>query len=88
MRLRQDAVTCKVLSGIGIIPHVEREIKRGQLVTVRDAWGRKLSKKVFAVSGVKVWVCSPEEFENAMRERREPKGIGFPKEDVEPVVSR
>jgi len=70
--------------GIGIIAHVELQIKRGQWVIVSDAWGTKLSKKVVDVSDLKVWVCSPEEFEKAMREQREPACIGFPREDVEP----
>jgi hypothetical protein len=63
-------------------------MRRGQLVTVQDAWGRKFAKKVVAVSDLKVWVCNPEEFENALHEGREPVAIGFPKEDVDPKVSR
>ena len=66
------------------MPHMEEQIKRGQLVMVSDAWGTKLSKRAVAVSALKVWVCSSEEFEKAMQEHREPACIGFPKEDVEP----
>jgi hypothetical protein len=70
--------------GIGIMPHVEPQLKRGQVVTVRDAWGSRLTRKVVEVSDLKVWVCSAEEFEKARREHREPACIGFPEEDVEP----
>lgn len=59
-------------------------MKRGQLVTVRGAWGSVFSRKVVDISALKVWVCSPEEFEKAMHERREPLCVGFPREDVEP----
>jgi len=74
----------KMPCGTGIIAHVELQMKPGQSVIVSDAWGVKLSKKVVEISELKVWVCSPEEFEKAMREHREPACIGFPKEDVEP----
>jgi hypothetical protein len=55
---------------------------RGQLVTVVDAWGKRLKRKVVIASNQKVWVCKPEEFEEALRENREPCAIGFPREDV------
>ncbi len=55
---------------------------RGQLVTVIDAWGKRLVRKVVNISERKVWVCKPEEFEKALHERREPNSIGFPVEDV------
>jgi hypothetical protein len=74
----------KMPYGIGIMPHMEQQIKRGQAVIVSDAWGTRLSRKVVEVSELKVWVCSSEEFERAMREHREPACVGFPKEDVEP----
>ncbi len=58
-------------------------MKPGQLVTVIDAWGNKLKRKVVGASDQKVWVCRPEEFEKASREHRKPNSIGFPVEDVE-----
>ena len=56
---------------------------RGQSVTVIDAWGKRLKRKVVVASDRKVWVCKPEEFEKASREGREPNSIGFPVEDIE-----
>ncbi len=54
----------------------------GQLVTVTDAWGRKLKRRVVIASDRKVWVCTVDEYEKASRECREPNSIGFPLEDV------
>lgn len=61
---------------------MEKNLRPGQPVSVTDAWGRNLLRKVVAVSGQKVWVCKPEEFEKARRERREPVCVGFPREAV------
>jgi phosphoribosyl-dephospho-CoA transferase len=58
-------------------------MKQGQLVTVVDARGNKLTRKVVSVSDRKIYVCKSEEFASAMQERREPNAIGLPVDDVE-----
>jgi hypothetical protein len=58
-------------------------MQKGQVVTVTDAWGNKLKRKVVSVSDRKVYVCKSEELANATQARREPKAVGFPVEHVE-----
>jgi hypothetical protein len=59
----------------------------GQLIEVRDAFGETLRRIAmgpvdpgyeFAV----VWACTPEEWEHAQAESREPEGTPWPIEDV------
>ena len=57
-------------------------MKQGQRVTVKDAWGNKLTRAVVSLSERKINVCKPEELKNALLERRSPVSIGFPLEDV------
>jgi len=63
-------------------------MQKGQLVTVIDAWGSELRRKVVSVSGQKIYVCKSEEFASAMQERREPTAIGFPMDDVKLVEKK
>jgi hypothetical protein len=55
---------------------------RGQSVTVSDAWGNKLNRKVVSASESTIFVCKPEDFDKALREGTEPNSIGTPVEDV------
>jgi len=64
----------------------------GQLIEVRDAFGETLRRIAmgpvdpgyeFAV----VWACTPEEWERAKAEGREPEGTPWPIEDVQVVAS-
>lgn len=63
----------------------------GDQVAVRDAFGEILPRR--ALTGVimghdfeVVWVCREEEWEAAHAEAREPEGVPWPAEDVQPVV--
>ena len=65
------------------------EIKRGDRVTVRTAFGDRLER--VALSAIEmgrdfpvVWVCSPEEWE-AREQPDPPIGLPWPAEDVELV---
>ena len=64
------------------------EIKPGDLLTVRTATGKSLSRR--AVTGVQpgssfpvVWVCTDEEWNRALAEGREPQSIPWPVDAVE-----
>jgi len=54
----------------------------GAVVKVREYGGRELIRRVVADLGNRVVVCSEREFEDAERQKREPCGVGFPREDV------
>ena len=54
----------------------------GQKVQVTEYGGRKLIRLVVADKGRSVVVCNEREFERAQEERREPDGVGFPREAV------
>ena len=64
------------------------EIKRGDTVTVRTAFGDRLER--VALSTVEmgrdfpvVWVCSPTEWERRDEAVGGPEGLPWPAEDVE-----
>jgi hypothetical protein len=62
-------------------------IKRGQHVTVVDAFGNELSKvalggPVLGEDFAVVWVSRQEEWELAATEGREPEAVPWPLEDV------
>lgn len=57
-------------------------MKPGQSVTVIDAWGNKLKRKVVSVSERKIYVCKPEELKNSLYEHRVPNAIGFSFEHI------
>lgn len=63
------------------------EIKRGDLVTVRTAFGDQLER--VALTSIEmgrdfpvVWVCSPEEWPARDIEGQRPEGLPWPAEDV------
>jgi hypothetical protein len=61
-------------------------VLKGQKVTVLLYGGNKGDRRVVAEKGDIVVICSDEEYSRAERERREPEGIGFPREDVQGLV--
>jgi hypothetical protein len=54
----------------------------GDVVTVRAYGGEILTRRVVADLGKTIVVCSEAEFQRAQRNKREPSGVGFPREDV------
>lgn len=54
----------------------------GQVVTVRLYGGETGVRRVVADKGAVVVICSEGEYANAKREKREPVGLGFPRQDV------
>jgi hypothetical protein len=62
-------------------------MKTGQMVQVIEYGGRKLVRRVISDRGRIVEVCNENEWKSALRDRREPKGIGFPRENVQEHVS-
>jgi len=66
-----------------------KSIGYGDLVIATDAEGIQLPKRALGsvIQGVDfpvVWVCREEEWEAAQREGREPEGVPWPAEDVQP----
>jgi hypothetical protein len=55
---------------------------RGQVVEVTEYGGKKLIRRVIADRGGTVVVCNEAEYLAAIREKREPEGIGFPRKSV------
>jgi hypothetical protein len=55
---------------------------KGQVVTALLYGGGEALRRVVADKGDVVVICSEEEYKRADRERREPSGVGFPREDV------
>jgi hypothetical protein len=69
------------------------QIQPGDLVTARTADGQFRRRR--AITGVVdgldfpvVWVCSPAEWDTAQAEGRQPEGLPWPAEDVEPAAER
>jgi hypothetical protein len=58
---------------------------KGQTVEVREYGGKKLIRKVIAERGAVVVICNQAEYDKAIREGREPEGIGFPRSAVRPL---
>ncbi|MGD1072925.1 MAG: hypothetical protein ABSB15_22615 [Bryobacteraceae bacterium] len=54
----------------------------GQRVNVLLYGGATGQRRVVADKGDIVVICSEEEYQSALREKRPPSGLGFPKEDV------
>ncbi len=63
-------------------------MKRGDMVQITEYGGRKLVRRVVADRGQSVVVCNEEEYSSARAKGREPEGIGFPREAVQPMNSR
>jgi hypothetical protein len=61
-----------------------RTMDRGQMVQVTEYGGNKLIRRVIADKGEVIVICNEQEFRNALREKREPNGIGFPRKSVQP----
>lgn len=67
------------------------QIAQGEVVMALDAFGERHPRR--ALSGVEVqghdfpivWICSEDEWERALAEGREPEGIPWPAEDVQPA---
>jgi hypothetical protein len=57
-------------------------MSKGQIVTVKLYGGQTAKRRVAAVKRDVVVVCAEEEYQEAIRDGREPNGLGFPKEDV------
>jgi hypothetical protein len=55
---------------------------RGQTVEVTEYGGNKLIRRVITDRGDTVVICIEAEFLAAIREKREPEGIGFPRKSV------
>ncbi len=56
----------------------------GETVIVLDIYDKELVRRVVAVEEGIVFVTSPEEFDRATMERREPSCIGFRLSDIVP----
>jgi hypothetical protein len=52
-------------------------MKTGDTVVVEDVSKNQLVRRVVAVEGENVFVCTEEEYASAQRENREPICIGF-----------
>jgi len=55
---------------------------KGQMVTVRLYGGSVAERRVVAEKGDVVVICSEDEYQDSLREGREPSGVGFPQTDV------
>lgn len=69
------------------------QIQPGSLVTARTAVGQLRERRAMTdvVEGLDfpiVWVCSPAEWDAAQAEGREPEGLPWPAEDIEPISER
>jgi hypothetical protein len=66
------------------------KIKPGDLIRLRTYGRGEIERRVVGVSEKVVFVCRNEEYEEAMREGREPICVGFPMKDVlsETVMER
>lgn len=60
------------------------QLQRGQQVRVNAYGGKQPHVTVVEDRGDVVMICKPQEFESAQVENREPKAVGFRKEDVLP----
>ena len=53
-------------------------MKTGQLIEVIDWEGRKLERRIVAICGNLIFVCTDQEFKAARAENREPLAVGWP----------
>jgi len=60
---------------------------KGELVTVKLYGGETAQRRVVSVKGNVVVICAEEEFQTAVREQREPEGLGFPISDILEMVA-
>ena len=61
-------------------------MKIGQRIEVQEAFDLKAVKRVVSVDFRNVYVCTDEEYQTAVSEKREPTIIGFPRQFVLGVV--
>ncbi len=52
-------------------------MKQGDWVEALAYGGEKLRRRVVAVEPDKVYICTDEEYQAAVRDRREPTSVGF-----------
>lgn len=57
-------------------------LKRGALIKVRAFGGKEIVRRFLAKRNGTVLICSDEEYQLALRERRKPTCVGFPLSDV------
>jgi len=62
-------------------------MKIGQWVEVQEAFDLKSVKRVVSADIRNVYVCTDEEYQAAVSEKREPTIIGFPRQFVLGVVN-
>jgi hypothetical protein len=55
---------------------------KGQVVTVKMFGGETAKRRVVAIKENVVVICAEEEYQTALRQGREPEGLGFPWSDV------
>jgi len=61
---------------------MENTFERGQIVTAKAYGGEVIKRRVVTDNGRTVVICTEAEYQAAMREKREPEGVGFPRKDV------
>ena len=54
-------------------------MEKGQVVRVMGYGGKELQRRLIRETESTVIICTEEEYEAALREGREPRGVGFPK---------
>jgi hypothetical protein len=57
-------------------------VEQGDVVKVKAYGGEILTRRVVADLGKTVVICSEAEFQRSKKQKREPSGIGFPRDDV------
>ena len=57
-------------------------MQKGQVVTALLYGGEEAERRVVKDNGSVVVLCSEDEYQFALAAKREPTGIGFPREDV------
>ena len=57
-------------------------MRRGQRVQVTECGGRKLIRRFIRDNGRTIEICNEAEYRAAVKEKREPEGVGFPREAV------
>lgn len=63
-----------------------KQFSRGETVSVEAYGGEILTRRVVVDTSNVVVVCNEQEYQRANAERREPDGVGFPREAVKPLV--
>jgi hypothetical protein len=59
---------------------------KGQQVEVKEYGGNLLIRRVVADRGQTIVVCTEEEFLAALKEKRNPDGVGFPRSSVKTLT--